>query len=337
METASRSNENDLIWEHLDSYFASLFLATNQGQRSTWKKWIAFLRVIEGTELGAARLLRATPTDAKGYMKARVEAKGRAPRNPGASDRISGRTCNKEWANLRTIYTRAFIENGILKTTNPFIAKCPVAKGGRQKAPTESADFDKVKAMIDWPSKFTPEGMRDRCWLAIGFGGALRISEATKLKICDIEEKWLKDRDGVPRKRYCLMLRETKNGSDAEQLLMPFVNPYIEAYRDHRLNVDWACETEPLLMDYDARGHVRRPASHQKLRRRFAMIRDDIGMKWITPHSMRATTISKMLFDGETHDSVKDFSRHSSVQQVERYDKRVKCLEKSPANRVDFE
>jgi integrase len=331
METATRTEpQSELLWEYLDAYFASLSLATMQGQLSTWKKWLKHLKVIERTELGAARLLRAIPIDAKAYMKARVDAKGRAPRNPGASDRVSGRTCNKEWANLRTIYNRAFIETGLLKTPNPFVSKCPVAQGGRQKRPTLCVEFDKVRAMIEWPSKHTAEGKRDRCWLAISFGGALRISETTKLRICDVHK--------LPGGRFYLTLRETKNGEDCEkQALMPIAHEPLAAYLDHRLNVDWASGTEPLLVGYDAGDHATGPASHQTLRRRFAELRDELGLKNVTPHSMRATTITKMLVEGEDHRAVQDFSRHSSVAMVERYDKRMKSDENSPANRVDFE
>ena len=41
-----------------------------------------------------------------------------------------------------------------------------------------------------------------------------------------------------------------------------------------------------------------------------------------TPHSARATAITKLLADGIPHRQVQEFSRHASIQMVEWYDKR---------------
>ena len=59
--------------------------------------------------------------------------------------------------------------------------------------------------------------------------------------------------------------------------------------------------------------------------------------KYITPHSARATAITKLLADGIPHRQVQEFSRHSSVQMVEVYDKRRIGVEENPAKDLDFE
>jgi len=55
-----------------------------------------------------------------------------------------------------------------------------------------------------------------------------------------------------------------------------------------------------------------------------------------TPHSARATAITKLLADGIPHREVQEFSRHSSIQMVEWYDKRRFDVEQSPAKGLTF-
>jgi integrase len=52
---------------------------------------------------------------------------------------------------------------------------------------------------------------------------------------------------------------------------------------------------------------------------------------YVTPHSARATAITKLLSDGVPHRVVQEFSRHASIQMVEWYDKRRFDVEQSPA------
>lgn len=54
-----------------------------------------------------------------------------------------------------------------------------------------------------------------------------------------------------------------------------------------------------------------------------ALTRAGLDPRHYTPHSARATAITKLLADGVPHREVQEFSRHSSVRMVERYDKRV--------------
>jgi integrase len=55
-----------------------------------------------------------------------------------------------------------------------------------------------------------------------------------------------------------------------------------------------------------------------------------------TPHSARATAITKLLADGIPHREVQEFSRHSSIQMVEWYDKRRFSVEESPAKELSY-
>jgi len=42
----------------------------------------------------------------------------------------------------------------------------------------------------------------------------------------------------------------------------------------------------------------------------------------ISPHSARATSITKLLEDGMSHREVKEFSRHAAIESIESYDKK---------------
>jgi hypothetical protein len=49
------------------------------------------------------------------------------------------------------------------------------------------------------------------------------------------------------------------------------------------------------------------------------------------------TAISKLLSDGISHREVQEFSRHSSVQMVELYDKRRIGVEDNPGKKLEYD
>ena len=55
-----------------------------------------------------------------------------------------------------------------------------------------------------------------------------------------------------------------------------------------------------------------------------------------SPHSARATGITKMLEQGIPHRQVQEFSRHSSVRMVELYDKRRIQIDHNPAKVLEY-
>jgi integrase len=58
--------------------------------------------------------------------------------------------------------------------------------------------------------------------------------------------------------------------------------------------------------------------------------------EFVSPHSARATAITKLLADGLPHRLVQEFSRHSSIQMVELYDKRRVGVEDNPGAKLKF-
>src|SRR5690606_33198787 len=56
----------------------------------------------------------------------------------------------------------------------------------------------------------------------------------------------------------------------------------------------------------------------------------------VSPHSARATAITRLLDQGLPHREVKEFSRHASIQMVELYDKKRRSVDESPARGLDY-
>jgi integrase len=56
-----------------------------------------------------------------------------------------------------------------------------------------------------------------------------------------------------------------------------------------------------------------------------------------TPHSARATAITKLLADGIPHRQVQEFSRHASIQMVEWYDKRRFSVDENVGVGLEYE
>jgi integrase len=77
--------------------------------------------------------------------------------------------------------------------------------------------------------------------------------------------------------------------------------------------------------------------SESTLYRRFKEICVRVGLEGdFTPHCARATAITQLLNQGFSHRDIKEFSRHSSIQMVEQYDKRRTSIDDSIAKKLSF-
>jgi integrase len=181
--------------------------------------------------------------------------------------------------------------------------------------------FDKLRELIFVPDPSSPRGVRDRCMMALLIGGGLRISEALGLSIGDM-------RYTIAGTLYA-RLGMTKAGTPALQAFSPNAVPIIEQYLEMRQKESE--QDAPLLTAYTpALAPSDRPLLRRNATRDFYGYANKIGIK-ASPHSCRATAITKLLADGVPHREVQEFSRHSSVQMVEIYDKRRWDVDSSTA------
>jgi integrase len=96
-----------------------------------------------------------------------------------------------------------------------------------------------------------------------------------------------------------------------------------------------------LFNSYRGRGGrnpVSAPISTHGIYELFKRYCKQAGIKeFVSPHSARATAITRLLSRGIPHREVQEFSRHSSIQMVELYDKRRLGVEDSPGRGLDYD
>jgi integrase len=217
---------------------------------------------------------------------------------------------------------------------NPFeVDKVPPPpKDAGRKRPTQMIEFDLVMEIVSLPDITSAKGRRDKAILAVLFGGGIRRSELVSLRIGDIR----KTSTGTT----FLYLRHTKAKRDAEQALPSWAaEPLWDLIAERKR--ERATEGDYLFLGYTGRAGQRasgNPISDTGVYLLFKQYCMAAGAgAFATPHSARATAITKLLADGIPHREVQEFSRHASIQMVEWYDKRRFDVEQSPARGLSYE
>ena len=355
---AARGNTGSAenVWIRLTAFLALRAPNTQTTYRGIIEEWCRFLGAQPGTADGAAKLVAAQDIHAIAYRTWLEKQPGERPRaerhaqrsnmsravtterrrsvkKSGLEATQSNSTIAKKFAALRRIY-RMFIASNLGVTENPFDTDRvpPPPKDSGRKRPTEMVDFKLVKKIVSSPDSSSPRGMRDRAILAALFGGALRRSEVVNLRIGDVR----KSATGT----VYLYLRATKAKRDAEQALPPWAAELIDEVVRHRLETG-ASPTEHLFVCFTGRGGnvpTTRSVSASGIYKLFLHYCREAGAgPFCTPHSARATAITRLLADGIPHREVQEFSRHSSIQMVELYDKRRVGVDKNPGRKLDFD
>lgn len=344
------------LWVRLNAFLDLKAPNTQRTYVGIINEWCEFLGVTAGTEKAATALLKANDLHALAYRNWLVEQPGQTPRlqtsalknklpsieqnlagktkrRDGTQSSLSNATIAKKLTALRRIY-RMFIGTGLGITANPFDTDKippPSARSG-QKRPTEMIDFKKVKEVLELPDSTTPKGLRDLAVLAVLFGGGLRRSEVVNLRIGDVGR--------TSQGTTFLYLRATKAQRDARQALPDWAASPVHALVAWR-GENGAANGDFLFVSFRGPGgqiETSHPLSDNGLYRLFKRYceRVDLG-DFVSPHSARATAITKLLHDGKNHREVQEFSRHSSVQMVEVYDKRRIDVEESAGKELSFD
>jgi integrase/recombinase XerC len=270
----------------------------------------------------ATRALRAVPRRA-----------ARVTKRSGLEATLSNATVAKKFTILRRIY-KLLIAHRFPIALNPFDVDRvpPPAKDAGRKRPTEMASFGEVREILSLPDCSAAKGLQDKAILSVFFGGGLRRSEVIGLRLSDVRRS--------PKGRVFLYLRSTKAQRDASQALPPWAGDAVVAHLKARLGAG-AGPGDPLFVSFRGRGGKtpgRTPLSPTGLYRLFCgYCARGTGRKFLTPHSARATSITKLLSDGVPHRLVQEFSRHASVQMVEHYDKRRLTVDENPGVDLSFE
>jgi integrase/recombinase XerD len=348
---ASGSSQRN-IWVRINAFLELKSANTQRTYVSIINEWSEFLGAPAGTPAAAEKFIAATDLHAVAYKKWLEKRPGQKPRlsrkashsrdvldqiktdapRDGLQRGLSNATIAKKFAALRRIY-RMLIATEPKITQNPFdVDRVPVppAKSG-QRRPTEMVAFEKVKQVLDLPDVSTPKGMRDRAILSLLFGAGLRRSELVRLRIGDVRRS--------PNGTDYIYLRSTKAKKDAEQSLPTWAASDLQALIADRVS-SGAQSGDYVFVSFRGQGG-KTPTNHRLsdsgLYRLFKRYCDAAGAgEFATPHSARATAITKLLADGLGHREVQEFSRHASVQMVEVYDKRRLGIEANPGKDLEY-
>lgn len=197
----------------------------------------------------------------------------------------------------------------------------------RQKRPTKLISTDKVIEMLEQPDRRTKAGKRDRCMLALMFGGGLRVSEVYGLNVGDV---------GVTTNgTLFLLLRQTKNGSTQRQSLPEWAWEAFSELVSQRAG-DGAGNDDPLFPFYTVEGEARGRLSIETMRRTFKRYAKEVGIWGVAPHAARATAATLLKSEGVEDRDVAAFLRHTSTSMVETYDKRVRSPETNPGIGIKY-
>ncbi len=274
------------------------------------------------------------PRFSRNESKSRAVLSGIRPKRKkeGLESTLSNATIWKKFAALRRMY-RVLIASDLGISVNPFDTDrvTPPPKDSGRKRPTEMIELSRVQEILDSPDTTIPKGIRDKAILSVLFGGGLRRSEAASLRIGDVRMS--------PQGTTFLYLRSTKAKKDAEQAIPEWAAQAVKDLLSIR-KAEGANTGDYLFVSYRGQGGTTptsEPISHSgiyKLFKAYCLINGHGYFK--SPHSARATAITKLLSDGLPHRVVQEFSRHSSIQMVEVYDKRRIGVDENPAKSLNY-
>lgn len=355
---STAQSANKKVWLRISAFLSLKSPATRVTYSGILNEWCAFLGTKAGTPESAAKIVAATDLHAIAYRKFLETKPGERPRmsrsstqraatnkelstfvdtgrgrkKDGLEATQSNATIHKKFAALRRIY-RMLLASNVGLAENPFeVDKVPPPpKDAGRKRPTQMIDFDLVMDIISLPDISTPKGRRDRAILSILFGGGIRRSELVSLRIGDLRR--------TSSKTTFMYLRHTKAKRDAEQALPDWAAEAVWELVNERKR-DGANDADYLFVGFSGRAGITatgRPISDTGVYLLFKNYCMAAGAgAFATPHSARATAITKLLSDGIPHREVQEFSRHASIQMVEWYDKRRFDVEQSPARGLSY-
>lgn len=324
----SSSTEASEIYLALAASLAELSQLTQKAYRCTLIEWTEFLGETWGTDQAIDAILQASRNDAARYKEYALAKIGIKDRDTGRRTAAAPATVRRKVGSLKTIYSKLVAME--LSTANPFLAvRLPALSS--QKRPINALPFDQVPKLVDSPGRDGDRALRNRAILAVLYGGGLRESEVRRLKIADFKLS--------EKGTQYLVLDNTKNGTRAELALPDWSAVEVAHWRDRRLEVGAPVE-EPLFCSFNPRNaeHRSRKMAAGSIYRihREAVARSGLPVNQFSTHSGRVTSISKLLSDGVSHREVKVFSRHKSIDMVDRYDRVYVSLNEQPGTRLSY-
>lgn len=296
----------------LEALLSQMAPATQRSYHTQLKRFCALGGCEWPSAAGAAFLARAGIEDCAKFVKD-CAARGIAPQ----SQRYAIILMNQVF--LRLV-------EADLRETNPmktFKALKFRETEVRRAAALSSKD---VTRLLNSPRGSNREAVRDRAVLALLFGCGLRRSEVWNLRLGDIRVS--------TRGVAYVALRTSKAGRPSAQPMAPWVAERVSAYVKLRWQ-DGALNTHRLVCRYLQDG-TPRDASNRFVNDIVRRHAERCGFKNVTSHSGRVSSITHLLASGHGPRKVMQFSRHASIQAMERYDRYVEQMRDNLALQISF-
>lgn len=312
--------------DSFDDFLSLRSPETQRQYRGVVREFLAYL------EIDSAQMPKAFPVIDKAttrkYFEHLRHKEGQKSRIPGVSSDATPETVKRKIIILRRIWQH-WEEMGLIEG-NPWVFPWPANKKPQaRKRPTKLIPFELVKRILSAPGD-TKEGVRDSAILAILFGAGLRRKECCNLRLGHIE----KSAAGT------VFVRIVAKGSFTCERALPGWAAVAVSNLLQQRKAEGASEHDFMFTRYIGMGQEPKGTqlSEKTLYRLFKRYCGEAGLnyKHFSPHSARATAITKLLADGADWNSVKDFAGHSSIKTTEIYDKRSKDLEQSAAKNLKY-
>lgn len=294
--------------------------------KNTQRQYRSVINEFETWMAGRHRqLYQATPDDACAYAAWVVSRPGQHRRGSNREEHCTRATALHKCFVLKGY----FAELGCPGGRNPFTVACAkigAAETG-EKRPTEAVSAESVRRLFSSIVEQTISDLRDRAFVALLFGGGLRISEALGLQMADI------CRD---EKNCWLVLRETKAQKQQEQVIPPWAAEPIMRYRAARAAAG-AANSDPLLVGHSSWREPPRRLAPKTGWLLFKRLCHRAGLSSaLSPHSARATAATRGLESGWTYEEARIFLRQASLRMVSTYDKRRTRRQDAPGLKLSF-
>lgn len=299
------------MWRSIDAWIALKAQNSQRKYGAILDEFCGLMR-IEKNERGEAAFKHLSIEHAIRYIN---WAKSR-PAQPGRSalvgDRVSENTVRQKVAVLHSLFEQlratGYVECNPWERPLRDLSRAE----GNDRRPHELIPFEKVAELFRLYYRGN-RGARDKALLALLFGGGLRVSEATALRMLDIKT----GRTGG----IALQLRNTKRQRAELQVIPAWAAEIVLRYREVR-SIEGARDTDPFLTNYRKNGADNTLMLDRTVRNIFRKYMIAVGLTGdYSPHCARATAITRLLEKGLSHRQVMKFSRHSSPEMVAHYDK----------------
>lgn len=289
--------------------------------RAVLGEYLSFLGGEPFTQRGEQLLKSATYSDAQEYVSFQFTLPGMVDRDGNAARRADS-TIAQNCVILSGIYNRLVALK--LAETNPFTFVKKPPRYAAQKLPTEIVPFERVFDLVH-----APKMLKHRAIIATLVGSGIRVGELTALKFGDLRAS--------PAGKIYLRIEKGKNGRERQAALPQWaLNILLDWAKERRVQMLRAGnKADDASYLFAARGRNSRP-DRSAIWLAVRKAAQKIGLKDITPHSLRATSITKLLADGHDYKHVQNFSGHSSIQMVDWYDKRYLSVDESPGFELTF-